>query len=212
VNAVHIISAGRLFRSSMALTIFCAAGLLLDACGPGAPPPVNYLIEAPTSASNEIEPLLGRSVIEVRPVLLPDYLDTSDILVRKPGNVVAANPNARWGERLSVGVTRALAGGLRHLLPEYVVATAAPTQPACQVLVDVETFERSDSGPVTLVAQWRVLGAQTGKSLAAERVSLTEPVTGAGDAEIVGAMSRAVQRLAASDKSVGEHRVVGLYV
>jgi uncharacterized lipoprotein YmbA len=62
-------------------------------------------------------------VVEVKPVLVPDYLNVSDILVRRGENALAPSPTGRWGERLSVGATRALAMGLVRRLPGLVVTS-----------------------------------------------------------------------------------------
>ena len=100
--------------------------LALAACGMGGPPPVTYVLGTPIVAAERVQPLAGRPVIEVKPVLVPDYLDVSDIMVRQAGNMVTPSPTGRWGERLSVGVTRALADGLAARLPGFVVTTTAP--------------------------------------------------------------------------------------
>jgi uncharacterized protein len=173
-----------------------AIGFVLAACAPAGPPPVTYVLGAPAAAREEVEPLTGRPAVEVAPVLVPDYLDVADILVRRAENVMAPLPTGRWGERLSVGATRAVAAGLARRLPEFIVTTTASAEPpAGQVLVDIETFEARADGTVVLVARWRVLEGDGREMLAGERVSLTEPVTGQADADMVAAMSRAVERL-----------------
>lgn len=175
-----------------------AAALGLLGCGTAAPPPTIYVLGSPADSVEKTEPLTGRPVVEVKPVLVPDYLDVSEILVRRADNVVAPSPTGRWGERLSIGMTRALVLGLTRRLPDFVVtATDAAAEPAQEVLVDVETFGARAEGSVVLVARWRVLDGRKRSLLAGERVSLTQPVQGTGDAAIVAAMSRAVEELAA---------------
>ena len=130
-------------------------------------------------------------------MLVPDHLDVSDILVRRAGNVVAPSPAGRWGERLSVGVTRAVAAGLVRHLPGFVVTATAPAErPARQVLAEVEAFEPRADGIVVLVARWRVLDGAGRETLAGERVSSAQPVAGTGDGAVVAAMTRAVEGFA----------------
>lgn len=185
-------------RLPVALGALVAAALVLAACGTAGPPPATYVLGTPPAGAEGVQPLLGRPVVEVKPVLLPDYLDVSDILVRRAGNEVAPSRTGRWGERLSVGVTRTLAAGLSGRLPGLVVTTTAPVErPARQVVVDVETFEPRADGVVLLVARWRVLDGAGRDTLAGERVSLPVPLAASADAAVAAAMTGAVEGLAA---------------
>ena len=189
----------RLWRSGAMRSALGASALALAlaACGTAAPPPVTYVLGTPAAGAERVEPLTGRPVVEVKPVLVPDYLDVSDILVRKAENTVASSPTGRWGERLSVGITRALAAGLVRRLPGLVVTTTAPAErPERQVLAEVEALEPRDGGSVNLVARWRVLDGAGRDTLAGERVSLVRPIAGSGDAAVVAAMTRAVEDFA----------------
>ena len=183
-------------RSVMRLVLAVGARQLV-ACGPSEPPRVAYVLGTPVAGTEESESLSGRPVVEVKPVLMPDYLDVSDILIRRPGNILQPSPTGRWAERLSVGTTRALADGLTRRLPEFVVTTSAQTAPqSCQVLVNVDSFERYADQPVVLVAQWRVFRGAARQALAGERATVTASVAGSDDAALVAAMSRAVDDLA----------------
>ncbi|MFZ6765085.1 PqiC family protein [Pseudoroseomonas sp. WGS1072] len=180
--------------------------LALEGCGSSGPPPTVYVLGGSDPEVPGVEPLTGRAVVEVKPVLVPDYLDVTDLLVRRAGNVVAPSQTGRWGERLSVGATRALAGTLAQRLPGVVIVTAPPAErPARQVLVDLEVFEAQEETDVILIGRWRLLDGAGRETLAGERVSLKEPVAGASDTKIVAAMSRALalfaQRVAIGVKS-----------
>ena len=182
---------------SLAMRTALASALALAACGTAGPPPAIYVLGTPATGAQRVEPLTGRPVVEVKPVLVPDYLDVSDILVRQAENTVASSPTGRWGERLSVGMTRALAAGLVRGLPGFIVTTTAPAErPARQILAEVEAFEPRTDGSVVLVARWRVLDGAGRETLAGERVSSTRPIAGAGDAAVVAAMTRAVEGFA----------------
>src|SRR3954447_26815871 len=140
---------------------------------------------------------MGKPVVEFKPVLVPDYLDGTDILVRDGASTLAPQPAARWGERLSIGVTRALAQDLTSRLPGFVITTVDPVEPPSRrVLVEMESFEPRPDGSVLLVARWRVLDGGGRKTLAAQGVPLPEPVSRLDAAEIVPAMTRAMQGLA----------------
>ena len=173
------------------------AGLALAGCGPSGPPPVTYVLGTPAPATASAEPLIGRPVVEVKPVLVPDYLDVSDLLVRQSENAMVPSQTGRWGERLSVGMTRALALELAGRLPGFVVSTnVSAERPVRQVVADVETFQPRSNRSVVLVVRWRVLDGAGRNTLAGERVSLTEQVGGSGDAAAAAAMTRAITDLA----------------
>ena len=169
----------------------------LVGCGPSLPPRSTYVLGMLAPPVERTEPVSGRPVIEVRPILMPDYLDGTDILVRGAGNILQASTTGRWGERLSIGTTRALAEDLRERLPDFVITTSAPTVPSsCQLLLDFDSFEQYVDQPVLLIAEWHVLGPASSALLAGERTSITEEVKGSGDPAVVAAMSRALEKLA----------------
>jgi len=173
-----------------------AMGLMVAACGPAGPPPKTYVLGAPP-AMDLPAPLPGRPVIEIERVLVPDYLDGTDILVRGAANLVEASRTGRWRERLSAGVTRALASGLSRRLPDLVVVTRPPPEPAaCQLQIDVEAFDAEPARRVTFTAQWRVVSSASQETAAGERVSLIKPLAGGGDEPIVAAMSGVIEDLA----------------
>lgn len=190
------------------ILVLALGALGLCGCGPSAPPQTTYVLGTLAPPVERAEPVSGRPAIEVRPILMPDYLDGSDILVRGAGNVLRPSPTGRWGERLSVGTTRALADGLRKRLPDFAVTTSEPAVPqSCELLVDIDSFEQYVDQPVLLIAEWRVLGPASRKALAAERTSITQTVKGSGDAALVAAMSRALEDLA--DRIAPELQTLG---
>ncbi len=129
-----------------------AVGLALSACA--GRPPVTYVLGAPGPEAETAEPLIGRPVIEVQRVLMPDYLDVTDILIRRPGNAMDPSATGRWGERLSAGFRRALADDLARALSGFAVTTQQPADaPFRQVLTEVETFEPRPDGRVVLSAR-----------------------------------------------------------
>jgi uncharacterized lipoprotein YmbA len=174
-----------------AVLSFCPVGC-------AGPPPSEYVIGTAPAPARVTTPLTGRPIIEVKPVQLPDYLDTRDLLVRS-GNKVVASQSGRWGERLSVGMTRALATSLAARLRGVQVTTAAPVEhPSRQVLVDVTAFEASANQELVLVARWAIIDGSGRSTLLSEQTALTEPVTNMDDSAVVTAMSRAVEDLASA--------------
>lgn len=166
------------------------------ACSLPGPPPAEYVLGVMSVAKATATPQTGLPVIEVKRVQVPDYLDTTDILERR-GNALVRLPASRWGERLSVGMTRALAASLAVRLPHMVVtATPSVERPMRQILVDVGAFDATADRKVVLVVRWTVVDGASRRVLLTEEASLVEPIAGAGDGALVAAMSRALEALA----------------
>jgi uncharacterized protein len=185
----------RLVRAAL-LAFFGLATSLLAACKLAGPPPAEYVLGTLPEPTARSVPETGLPLVEVKRVQLPDYLDRTAMLERR-GNQLLPSSTSRWGERLSVGMTRALAASLADRLPGmFVTATPPLGRPARQVLVDVVAFESRADQRVILVARWSIVDAVSRQILASQQTSLVEAVVGSGDEAIVTAMSRAVEDLA----------------
>ena len=93
-------------------------------------------------------------IVQVERVLLPDYLDTRDIVTRRDRQVVPSE-TGRWAERLSVGATRVLATSLGAHMKGVVVTTTQPVDPpVLRVVVDVAAFDSTADGR----SCWRLVG------------------------------------------------------
>ncbi len=98
------------------LAVLAAALAVPPGCG--APPPQVYVLgnavaDAPATASQ-----MNTPTVEVRPARVPDYLDTTDIVTRGAGGLIVPSQSGRWGERFSIGLTRAVGAALTKKLPE----------------------------------------------------------------------------------------------
>jgi uncharacterized lipoprotein YmbA len=178
------------------------AGLLalvtvaLSACGAGAPPPELYVLGDPAPATSEAVSQLDRPTVEIMRIRVPDYLDTTGIVTRHSDGRIVVRPSARWGERLSVGMTRAVAGCLEARLPQLAVTTAQPLeQPRWQLLIDIDAFEVQAGGQSVLTARWTLRDGRRGERLREEKVSLFAPVGQGSDQAVVAAMNQQVDQL-----------------
>ena len=176
-------------------SLFLVIGVLAGCSTSGPPPELYVLGDAPTISTGAVSQL-DAPVIEVKPVRIPDYLDTTDILTRQAAGHMVASATARWGERLSVGVTRAVAASLARRLPQVTVTTSRPLEePAWQLLIDVDVFEASPGGECVLVARWSLREGRGGRKAREEKLSLAESVGASGDREIVAAMTSQLNQL-----------------
>src|ERR1700722_17272033 len=152
---------------------FAALVPVLVVAGCAASPPVRlYVLGDPPTPALVTTAQSGRPVIQLLPVSVPNYLDTTEILVRSGRNEVKASPTGRWAERLSVGVTHALSTTLITRLPGVVIITDPPiVPPAQQIMIDVQAFEVRADGYCGLTAQWTVSNGNSAPVLRRERDS-----------------------------------------
>lgn len=169
--------------------------LLIAACS-AAPPAQLYVIGDPPEATQTQEVQSGRPVIRLLPVSVPDYLDTREILRRDGRNEVTASPTGLWAERLSVGITHALAASLATRLGDAIVVTSQPEEPPSQqIKVDVLAFEINADGRCVLTARWTSMSGDGGRVLRRERDTFVERAAQSTDASAAAAMTRAINRL-----------------
>jgi uncharacterized protein len=173
------------------------AAAVLAGCKLAGPPPREYVLgtQPEPTAKSVVE--TGRPLLEVRRVQVPDYLDRTALLQRH-GNQLAPSETSRWGERLSVGMTRALADSLAARLPDMFVTDAQPLigRPSKRLIIDVLEFEPRADQRVVLVARWNIVDGASPQILSSQQTSLVEAIAGTGDEAVVSAMSRAVEQLA----------------
>jgi uncharacterized protein len=183
---------GRVVRGALALTMLA----VLAGCAV-TPARRVYVLGDLGSLPPATRSDIGRPVLEIRSVLVPDYLDTRDILVRQGPNEVVASRTGAWGERLSLGIARALGAALTARLPGVVVTTSSPSLPArWQLLVDVNALELRPDGTCLLNASWTVLNRANGRVLASQTDSFTATTHNVGDEAMAGTVTAAIGQLA----------------
>ena len=158
-----------------------------------------YVLGSVAEPAAEARDNVGRPVIEVRRVLVPDYLDSTDILLRTGTNELKASETGAWGERLSVGITRALTNGLAQRVPSALVVSRPQVgRASLLVLVDVTALGLLANGECVLAAHWTLLrpGDSAARPLARAEGRFVTRADGSGDAAIVAAINRAVDELA----------------
>ena len=187
------------------LAIWCVA--LLIGCG-SSPAPRIYVLSTPATPIGDVRLESGRPIVELKPVSLPDFLDTSDILIRNGRNELTVSETARWGERLSIGITHALAAALVSRMPGTTIVTTSLYQRPIRVIrVEIEAFDVLPDGRCILVAHWVVDGPDRRAPAIAERGSVTtQAMGGLGDSAIVTAMSEAIDKLADYVAAAGSRR------
>jgi uncharacterized lipoprotein YmbA len=174
--------------------------LLVTGCASGPPPRV-YVLGGPENPIPGTTSDAGRPVVTLRRVSLPDYLDTTDILLRDGRSEVKASPTGRWGERLSVGITRGLAEALTKRLPAVVIdQDSSVREPARTLLISIDAFDIEANSRCVLTAHWTILGEDRRNLAVGERATIVtsarRPEDVAADSAVVTAMADALDQLA----------------
>ncbi|WP_027212628.1 PqiC family protein [Burkholderia sp. WSM2232] len=140
----------------------------------------------------DTEPL----VIAIGPVTVPGLVDRPQIVSTIDTNRVTIDEFARWADPLKSQIARALAADLTQLIPGSVVSVypRRVTDSAYRVSIDVQTFDSSASGSVSLAVIWSVR-PPTG-NVVDGRTVVHEAASGPGYDARLSAYSRALATVA----------------
>jgi hypothetical protein len=143
------------------------------------------------------------------PIVLPGYLERTQLVRRVGPNEVKLAESDRWAEPLAEGVAHTLQRNLTVLLgAERVVLHPWSLATRVDLRVDLEVlrFEPAADGGAELKARWTVRDGTGTRLLAARESQLTEPPSGRETAAAVAAMSRALGGLSTEiARAVREH-------
>jgi len=180
------------------------------ACGPlliclvacaSAPPLHTYLLTPPLRAAAPAPmTALPTERIVIHRVRIPDYLDTTDILLRDGSHELKVSATGQWGERLSRGLTRALAADLGDRMPSYEMSFEASSSAQRSVLINVDALDLWPDGRCAIAASWTIVDHAAPHAVASGSGRFDSSPSGGwmgdADARLVDAMVRAVGKLA----------------
>lgn len=145
----------------------------------------------------EQPPGVGQVAVAIDPVTIPELVDRSQIVSRVDANRVSIDEFARWAEPLRSQIPRVLAADLAQFIPGAIVS-AYPQRVddnAYRVSVDVQGFDTSTSGAVTLAVIWSVRAPNRGEKVRGRTVA-HETTDAPGYDALVSAHSRALASVA----------------
>ena len=144
---------GRALRGCFTKSLLLCA--ILSGCA-STPPPGIYLLAPQADASTTNAPASGAPALQLQRISLPDYLDTTDILMRTGPHELQASTTAQWGERLSAGIAHALRADLTARLPQDRITLEQSNDPSAQqILVTVDALDMWPDGHCVLDAHWQ---------------------------------------------------------
>jgi uncharacterized protein len=163
-------------------------------------PPVRRAESAPSASPRSTARETATVSIGVGPVIMPGYLNRSQILTRTGHDQLELGMFHRWAEPLEDGIARILAEEIGARVPTERIATfpwrgEVARSLDYRVVVAVARFDGRSGGDVTLDARWRILGRDGGE-LAFGRSTVSDAAAGPGYEPMVAAMTRAVVTLA----------------
>jgi uncharacterized lipoprotein YmbA len=140
--------------------------------------------------------------LEVRRILVPDYLDSTDILTRSGNEELKVSATGRWGERLSQGLTHAVGADLAARMPRVSIVQDGSTDAQRQLRITINSLDLWPDGRCVLAASWSIV--DPGSAIAVTTGSRTFETMNAGgsaavsDANLVDAIARTLGKLADS--------------
>jgi uncharacterized lipoprotein YmbA len=165
-------------------------------------PPIDPTAPTTTTPSPTGDPAAPKQLLEVRRVLVPDYLDNADILMRLGRDEVKASGSGRWGERLSLGLTHAIGADLAARMPQYSIVQDGSSNPQRQLRITITALDLWQNGRCVLSANWSIVDQDSSMPVTSGSGMFDSPSTGGAptttDAILVEAVARALGKLADS--------------
>ena len=167
------------------------SALLALSCASSAPSRF-YLLEA--QSRSIAAPAADAPSVGVGPILFPGYLDRSEMVVRRGGELELLDFE-RWGERLPSNFLSVLVENLgaragAHRF--FGFGWPGSVSLDYRLTGSVSQFEADESGLVTLAVQWQIVDAEGVATVPARRSRYTEQASPGDYAATAAALSRTV--------------------
>lgn len=166
--------------------------------GTGAPISYYTLQTSPDLIGQGPEERAPNLIVGLGPVTLPKYLDRDAVVTRVSPNRLSVSEDHRWAGSLHAEVLNVLAVNLESLgkTKEVVLFPwSTKIEPDLKFRVEIQSFEGSLGGVVTLRAIWSLMPSSSDQP-AVRRVAVIEEQTQGDDVEaMAAAMGRALAKL-----------------
>ena len=174
----------------MKKTLLFAAAITLSACVTTPQTDIRQMLLSYDGPSPQATK--AKTILVVRAVSVPDYLDRRDVVYRR-GAELKAYPDAEWAERPAKAISRYLSQALAAQRSDYQVqalTTASGVAPDAALTVVINRFESQESGKVQLRGNWNL--TTLGKVLAAGRFDADASESSDSASATVAAMQQAL--------------------
>ena len=189
-----------LFRQKHVAIIFLS--LALAGCLGGQSAPTYFYMLSPLSPSQaatspaieEVSVLIG-----LERVVVPEYLNRSEIVVNLDNTVYQLAEFDQWAEPMTDNLTRVLAENLTNLLHDHAIDVFLAMESSItldyRLEVDVLRLDGNLGAHVTLVVQWALLEAEEDDLILIRRSQYQEPAADNTFKGLVLAKSRTLEKL-----------------
>lgn len=141
--------------------------VLFSGCWATGSPPVHHFLLTPMAPAVAAPPVVSdKPLIVVEPVVLPPYLDRTQMVTRLASNHLHFSQTELWGGHLRENISRVLLENLSALLGTdriFSPTTLSRDLPAFRLVVQVSQFEQGPDGMIVLKGRWHLVHHQTGK-------------------------------------------------
>jgi uncharacterized lipoprotein YmbA len=171
--------------------------VILAGCAGTSPPSNFYVLSAlpESKAGRQSDGGESKIALGIGPVILPEYLDRSQIITRTGPNALKLAAFDRWAEPLKSGFPRILLENLATLLNTDQVVLypwRKSVSVEYQVMVDVVRFDAENGGNAVLIARWTLLEGIGEKVLHKKKSIFKKPLPSDDYQSIVSAQSQTV--------------------
>lgn len=202
------------FRLPAVVLFWAAASLFFSGCTllkPQPDPTRFFLLTAPNPrTASAPEGKLNQWRVGLKAVVLPAYLQTKLMAVRRQNNEVVFSEFNRWAESLDQGISSVMKENLGTLpsVGRVVVypnhgADAVDYEVAIRVLACEGAVEASGAASIRFVAEWELTAVGTKSAVAGRGTFTAQPAT--WDGKNFGQLARALsEAVAGLSESVGQ--------
>ena len=160
-------------------------------CGTGHPSFYTLSSEGPS-------PTGGGTGIGVGPVILAEYVDRTNLVVKTSANKMEVAENHRWAGDLDHSIARVLSINLGRKLNTGNIRTypwARDSEVDYQVAMDIREFIAGDDGYAHLEASWRIYALPSRRLVTSSTFVGKEPIATEDFEVMVAAQSKLLGRL-----------------
>jgi len=168
--------------------------------------PSNYY----TLSASGPSPTGGGVGIGVGPVILAEYMNRSNLVVKTGPNRMEVAENHQWAGDLQHSISRVLSINLGRELRTGNVRTYPWTRDSdvdFQVSMDIREFVADHEGYAQLEASWRIYALPSRKMVGSRTFTGNEPISSGDFESVVAAQSKLLERLSHDiAKEIRKHR------
>jgi uncharacterized lipoprotein YmbA len=186
-------------RSKQFFTFLLVTTLLLSwGCATGKSKSSTFYLLKTLPGAEEVSLEPGGVSVGIGPIVVPAYLDRTQIATTGNDHQLHMNEFHRWAEPLKDSFGRVLAENLSILLKTpnvYIYPLRRNIPIDYQVEMTISHFFADDDGSASLVAYWSLLGDNGRTALLRKRSSFTEKAASGKLGDIVAAQNQTLQAL-----------------